>query len=106
MGRTIYLPLELPLVWKKKNGSPSVMHWIRKIEKGVFDEMCELPKFYISACSISVQYVRLHPILMSILLYHYKQLTACISEVKETEAKVNSKKEEWLTRKKEGRKKP
>jgi len=57
--------------------------------------MWELPKFYISACSNSVQYVRLHPILMSILLYHYKQLTACISEVERIEAKVNSKKKQW-----------
>ena len=33
---------------------------------------------------------------MSILLYHYKQLTACISEVERIEAKVNSKKKkEW-----------
>jgi len=32
---------------------------------------------------------------MSILLYHYKQLTACISEVERIEAKVNSEKKEW-----------
>ena len=38
---------------------------------------------------------------MSILLYHYKQLTACISDVERIEAKVNSKKKEWLTEKKE-----
>jgi hypothetical protein len=63
--------------------------------------MWDLPKFYISACSNSVQYVRLHPILMSILLYHYKQLTACISKVERIEARVNSKKKEWLTKKKE-----
>ena len=62
----------------------------------------DLPKWYISACSNSVQYVRLHPILMSILLYHYKELTECISEVERIEARVNnSKKKEWLTKKKE-----
>lgn len=39
---------------------------------------------------------------MSILLYHYKQLTACISEVERIEAKVNGgKKKEWSTAKKE-----
>jgi hypothetical protein len=27
---------------------------------------------------------------MSILLYHYKQLTACISEVKEIESRINN----------------
>jgi hypothetical protein len=39
---------------------------------------------------------------MSILLYHYKELTECISEVERIEARVNnSKKKEWLTKKKE-----
>jgi hypothetical protein len=65
-----------------------------KSDRKKFDEMWELPKFYISACSNSVQYVRLHPILMSILLYHYKDLTEYISEVERIEAQVNSKKKE------------
>ena len=64
--------------------------------------MWDIPRCYISACSNSVQYVRLHPILMSILLYDFKQLTQCISEVESIEAKVNSrKKKEWLTKKEE-----
>jgi len=68
--------------------------------------MWEIPKWYISACSNSVQYVRLLPILMSIRLYHYKQLTQCISEVERIEAKVNSRKKEWSsTMKKEDVKK-
>ena len=62
-----------------------------KSDRKKFDEMFKLPKFYISACSNSVQYVRLHSILMSILLYHYKQLTECISEVEWVEDRVNSK---------------
>ena len=46
-----------------------------------FDEMFDNPRFYISACSDSVQYARdSTPILMSILLYHYKELTECISD--------------------------
>ena len=61
--------------------------------------MWDLPKWYISACSNSVQYVRLHPILLSMLLYHYKQLTACISEVERMEARANSKKKDWSTMK-------
>jgi hypothetical protein len=36
--------------------------------------------------------VRLHPILMSILLYHHKQLTKCTSEVEQIEARVNKDK--------------
>jgi hypothetical protein len=59
-----------------------------KSDRKKFDEMFELPKFDISACSNSVQYVRLHPILMPILLYHYKVLTECISEVEEIEVEL------------------
>ena len=44
-----------------------------------------------SACSDSVQYVRLHPIMISILLYHYIQLTKCISEGEQIQATVNTK---------------
>jgi hypothetical protein len=66
-----------------------VFLWI--LEKGAFRK----------SCPSSVQYVRLHPILVSMLLYHYKQLTACISEGKQIEERVNSsKKKEWLTNKK------
>ncbi len=36
---------------------------------------------------------------MSILLYHYKQLTECVSEVERIEGKVNSKKKDWSTMK-------
>jgi hypothetical protein len=56
---------------------------------------------YISACSNSVQLVPLHPIIISILFHHYKELTACISEVEIIENRVNSKKKAWLTIKKE-----
>ena len=37
---------------------------------------------------------------MSILLYDYKELTACISEVERMEARANSKKKDWSTMKK------
>ncbi len=69
-----------------------------------FDEMWDLPKWYISACSNSVQYVRLHPILMSILLYNFKELTKSIEEVERIEGRVNSsKKKKWLTKREEER---
>ncbi len=88
--------------WKKEEEWKPFRNALDKKDRKEFDEMWELPKFYIPACSNSVQHVRLHPILMAILLYHYKQLTACISEVERLEAKVNSrKKKEWLTLNKE-----
>ncbi len=52
------------------------------MEKEVFDEMLfDIPRLYIAACTYSVQYVRLYPILMPILFHHYKQLSECIEQV-------------------------
>jgi hypothetical protein len=61
-----------------------------KSDRKKFDDMFDIPRLYTSACSYAVQPVRLYPILMSILLHHFKELTECISEVERTEAKVNS----------------
>ncbi len=47
--------------------------------KKKFDEMFIIPRFYISACSYSVQYVRLH---------NFKWQTECIKEVEQIESKV------------------
>jgi hypothetical protein len=100
MGRTIP-SFRIALAMEKEDWKP-FRNALDKSDRKKFDEMLELPKWYISACSNSIQYVRLHPILMSILLYHYKQLTQCISEVERIEAKVNSnKKKEWWTIKEE-----
>ena len=63
-----------------------------KKDRKLFDDMFDIPRLYTSACSYSVQTVRLYPILMSILLYHFKQLTQCISEAERMEAKLNSSK--------------
>jgi hypothetical protein len=57
-----YLPLELCLQWKKRNGNPSVMLLANLREKEVFDEMWDIPRLYASACSNSCQLVPLHPI--------------------------------------------
>jgi hypothetical protein len=61
-----------------------------KSDRKKFDEMFDIPRLYTSACSYAVQPVRLYPILMSILLHHFKELTECINEVERIEAKVNS----------------
>lgn len=97
MGRTMPSFRRAPAM-EKEEWKP-VRNALDKSDRKKFEEMFELPKFYISASSNSVQYVRLHPIMMSILLYHYKQLSRCISEVERIEAKVNNKKKEWLTKK-------
>lgn len=87
MGRTIP-SFRIALGMEKEDWKP-FRNALDKSDRKLFDEMFDVPKFYISACSNSIQYVRLHPILMSILLYHYKQLTKCTSEVEQIEARVN-----------------
>jgi hypothetical protein len=98
MGRTIpsfRIALEMEQAeWKPFRNA------LDKSDRKRFDDMWDIPRWYVSACSNSVQYVRLHPILMSILLYDFKELTQCISEVERIECKVNSNKKEWLTVKK------
>jgi hypothetical protein len=81
MGRTIP-SFRIALEMEREEWKP-FRNALDKKDRKKFDDMWNIPSWYISACSNSVQYVRLHPILMSILLYDYKQVTQCISEVEE-----------------------
>jgi hypothetical protein len=72
----------IALAMEKEEWKPFRNALDKSEERKKFDEMWDLPKWYISACSNSVQYVRLHPILMSILLYDFKQLTQCIQRLR------------------------
>jgi hypothetical protein len=47
------------------------MLWISQIERSL---MGDIPKLYISTCSNFVHLVPLHPIVISILFHHYKEL--------------------------------
>jgi len=72
-----------------------------KSERNDFDDMFDIPRLYLSACSNSVQLVPLHPIIMSILFHHYKELTEIISEVEQIEAKVNNSKQRVMIKEEE-----
>jgi hypothetical protein len=61
-----------------------------KSEKKQFHEMCDIPRLYITACSNSVQLVPLHPVMISILFHHYKQLRELIEQVEQMSTKVES----------------
>jgi hypothetical protein len=63
----------------------AILQCFRQEDRKKFDEMMlDIPRLYIPACSYSVQYVRRHPILwISILLYHFKQLTDCSKQVEQ-----------------------
>jgi len=101
MGRTIpsfRIALEMERSEWKPFGNA-----LDKSERKKFDEMWDIPRLYVSACSNSCQLVPLHPIMMSILFHHYKDLKECLSEVEQIESRVNSskKKEKWLMKKEE-----
>src|SRR5215210_636752 len=92
MGRTIP-SFRIALEMEKEDWKP-FRNALDKSERKEFDDMFDTPRLYLSSCSNSVQLVPLHPIIMSILFHHYKELTEIISEVeqKEEATTVNSKK--------------
>ena len=85
----------------EKEERKSFRNALDKSDRKKFDEMLDIPRLFTSACSYAVQPVRLYPILMSILLHHYKQLTQCISEAEWIEARLNSMNKVGSTKEKE-----
>ena len=102
MGRT--LPsFRIALDLEKAEWKP-FRNALDRSERKEFDDMFDIPRLYLSACSNSVQLVPLHPIIMSILFHHYKELTQLRSEVEQMEEATattvnnnSSKKKEELT---------
>ena len=81
MGRTVP-SFRIVLEQEKKEWKP-FRNALNKSKRKMFDEMWDIPKLYISACSNSVQPVPLHTILVSILFHHYKELMECSKQVEE-----------------------
>jgi hypothetical protein len=99
MGRTIP-SYRIVLAIEKAEWKP-FRNALDKSERKDFDDMFDIPRLYLSACSNSVQLVPLHPIIMSILFHHYKELTEIISEVEQIEAKVNNSKQRVMIKEEE-----
>jgi hypothetical protein len=89
MGRTV--PSFRIVIADEKAEWKPFREALDKKEKKDFDEMWDIPRLYVSACSNSVQLVPLQPIVISILFHHHKELKECISEVEQIKAKVNNK---------------
>jgi hypothetical protein len=79
MGRTIP-SFRIALAMEEKEWKP-FHNALDKSDRKKFDEMWDIPRWYILACSNSCQLVPLHPIIMSILFHDYKELKECIKEV-------------------------
>ena len=80
MGRTVP-SFRIVLTEEKQEWKP-FRNALDKSERKEFDEMWDIPKLYVSACSNSVQLVPLHPIIISILFHHYKELVECEKQIK------------------------
>jgi hypothetical protein len=87
IGRTIPF-FRITLAMEKQEWKPFRNALSKSEERKMFDEMCDIPKLYASACSNSVQLVPLHPIIISILFHHYKELKECMEDVKQIEGEV------------------
>ena len=102
MGRTVP-SFRIVLEEEKQEWKP-FRNALDKSERKSFDEMWDIPRLYITACSNSVQLVPLHPIVMSILFHHYKELNQCIKEVEQIEearASRKKKRRKGLTKREE-----
>jgi hypothetical protein len=53
-----------------------------KKDRKIFDDMFDISILYNSASSYSAKYVRIHPIFMSIIFHHYKQLLEITEQIK------------------------
>jgi hypothetical protein len=72
-------------LWRGLKGPPSLVCFV------FVDDMFDISRLYLSACSDSVQLVPLHPIIISILFHHhYMQFTECLSEVEKVEDRLNN----------------
>ena len=84
MGRTV--PSFRILLSEQKQEWKTFRNALDKSERKEFDAMWDIARLYVSSCSNSVQLVPLHPIVISIIFHHYKELKECISEVEQIEA--------------------
>ena len=80
MGRTIP-SFRISSIMEEEKEWKSFRNSLDKSERKIFDDMFAISHLYNSACSYSVKYVRIHPIFMSIIFHHYKQLTKLFEQV-------------------------
>jgi hypothetical protein len=79
MGRTV--PSFRNVLAEEKQEWKPFRNALSKSDKKSFDEMWDIPKLYIMACSGSVSLVPFHPIAISILFHHYKELMECQKQI-------------------------
>jgi hypothetical protein len=73
MGRTIP-SFRIATVVEEEKWKLYKKYLRNKNEKKLFTHMFSIAKLYNSACSNAANPIRIHPIMMSIILHHYKML--------------------------------
>ena len=87
VGRTIP-SFRIASVIEKKEWKP-FRDSLGKSDRKVFDEMFSTASLYNSACSYTVNPIRINPIFMSIISHHYKQLAKLSEQQLGESAEVN-----------------
>jgi hypothetical protein len=86
MGRTIpsfrIASVEEQKEWKKFRQT------LDKSDRKAFDGMFSISHLYNSACSFAAKPIRIHPIFMSIIFHHYKQLMKIKEELEKKKDKI------------------
>ena len=88
MGRTIP-SFRIASVMEKEEWK-SFRKALDKKDRKIFDDIFDFSILYNSASSYSAKYVRIHPIFMSIIFHHYKQLFTMSEELNQAEVKNGS----------------
>jgi hypothetical protein len=82
MGRTIPSFRIASLIEKEEWKSFRLA--LDKKDRKIFDDMFDISILYNSVSAYSAKYVRIHPIFISIIFHHYKQLMEITEQIKQT----------------------
>ena len=83
MGRTIP-SFRIASIMEKEEWK-SFRKALDRKDRKIFDDMFDISVLYNSASAYSAKYVRIHPIFMSIIFHHYKQLLEMSEELDQAE---------------------
>lgn len=79
MGRTI--PSITLAIMEEIEGWKPFRIALDKGDRKSFDDMTDIPHLYRSSCMMSANPIVIHPIFMSIIFHHYKQLQEVVKSV-------------------------
>ena len=73
MGRTV--PSVRQALYQERSKWKQFRLALDRKERKIFDEMFAISRLYISSSMMSCKPIRIHPILLSIIFHHFKQIS-------------------------------